>query len=150
MNSWASVEGEADYFATLKCLRKLFADEDNESVVNNMEVKPLVKESCEHQHTDRALQLICIRSAMASEPLAQLLAELRGDGVPDFSTPDGSKASRTVQSHPPAQCRLDTYFNASVCTADSNQDLSDSELYVGACKSDVQPSGARPLCWFAP
>jgi hypothetical protein len=96
------------------------------------------------------MKLICIRAAMASEPLTQILAELRQEEVPKFNTPDVSKTRRTNQAHPPAQCRLDTYFNGSVCAADANVDLSDSQLYQGACQQDVQPSGARPLCWFAP
>ena len=149
MSGWASVEGQSDYFASLKCLRKLFADEDNASVVRNMEIDPKVREACEKEYISEADQTLCIRTSMAALPLAKILAELRNDSMPKFGTPDRSRVSRTFEEHPAAQCRLDTYFNGSLCTADLNAELSNTDFFKGACDPRIQLSGARPKCWFA-
>src|SRR5665647_952636 len=46
-SSWASNEGEADFFATLKCAREIWGDEDNEAVVAKMEIPQTVTTQCQ-------------------------------------------------------------------------------------------------------
>jgi hypothetical protein len=41
--------------------------------------------------------------------LATILARFSGERRPNPNTPDMHKVSRTISTHPPAQCRLDTY-----------------------------------------
>jgi len=38
-NSWASNEGQADYFGIMKCLRKMFEHEDNVKIVKEIDDK---------------------------------------------------------------------------------------------------------------
>lgn len=45
-DDWASNEGQADYFATLKCLRRVWQSEDNAAVVGGMTVPNFLTESC--------------------------------------------------------------------------------------------------------
>lgn len=88
---WGSVEGQADYWATLSCMKR---------------VAPAL-------------------SLPGSVVLAHVLADLGGEPTPRWSTPDFSRVSETFESHPRAQCRLDTYG-------------------AGHFRR------ARPRCWFAP
>jgi hypothetical protein len=150
LSGWASVEGESDYFAALKCLRKLLVDEDNSAFVRQMEIDPIVREKCEGIYESEPQQALCIRTSMAALPLAKLLADLRSDSEPSFAKPDQSQVKRTFENHPAAQCRLDTYFKGSLCAVAVNQNRSDRDPFVGACKYEQQPEGARPRCWFAP
>lgn len=88
---WASVEGQADYFATRYCMRKLG-----------------------------------LKSDRAGLAVATVMAKLGGEArLPRPDTPDTSIVNRTYESHPKAQCRLDTYRR-------------------GVRDQD------RPLCWFKP
>ena len=84
-----SVEGQADYFTTLSCMKKLG-----------------------------------IPSAAASLALSTALARLRGEATPSRSTRATEVVHRTYESHPRAQCRLDTYDAGQARTS-------------------------RPRCWFA-
>lgn len=83
-----SVEGQADYYATITCMKKLG-----------------------------------VPSANAGMALATAMARLGGERTPSRSTRAQEKVSQTLQTHPRAQCRLDTYD-------------------AGAART------SRPRCWF--
>jgi hypothetical protein len=59
--------------------------------------------------------------------------------------------SKTDDQHPLAQCRLDTYFNGSICPADAMEDFSQTEGKTGACAQEKGDTfGYRPTCWYKP
>ncbi len=64
-------------------------------------------------------------SKRGDQALANVLASLGGEGVPSIKTPDSTVVDSTLESHPNAQCRLDTYT-------------------AGRVGND------RPRCWYAP
>jgi hypothetical protein len=145
---WASIEGQADYYASLKCIRKVFADEDNISIVAAMEVPEVVTKKCTAQFSDVNDLAICQRTAMGALALASLLADLHeGTPVPNFSTPDPSIVTRTSSTHPAPQCRLDTMFQAALCEQSHMTNVSNSNHAAGTC---VRGPGTRPLCWYKP
>ena len=43
---WASNEGQSDYFASTKCLRRVFRKDNNRAIVEGMNVPPIPKERC--------------------------------------------------------------------------------------------------------
>lgn len=144
---WASNEGESDYYGTLKCLHRVWGDEDNVGIVANMTIDTAAKIACESQWSNAADAALCQRSAMAGKSLARLLAQLMGtQEMPEFETPDKNKVDETVDYHPAAQCRLDTYFAGSLCTVDFNIDVDDVDPTVGVCA--FGETGGRPACWF--
>ena len=149
---WATNEGQADYFATLKCLRKVFRSEDNEAILAKMDVPAEVISSCAEQFSDATDQLICQRGAMAGMSTAKLFQDLRGqDTAPDFTTPDTEEVSSTSHSHPATQCRLDTYFAGATCAIDENIDVDERDEATGVCyRASGDTKGVRPLCWFKP
>lgn len=156
--SWASTEGQSDYFGTLKCLRKTFEKDDNEKIVKAMKVPKVVLDKCNKSWNPGTVfsketkeYFLCIRSAMASLPLAQLLSELAQDPVPPkFTTVDRSVVPYTYEGHPQAQCRLDTYFNGTLCKVSHNVDLNKYDEVKGACHQSKTKIGNRSLCWFHP
>ncbi|MFN8790940.1 MAG: M48 family metalloprotease [Bdellovibrionales bacterium] len=111
-NPWASNDGQSDYFATLKCLRryfKTFSTAQNVAIVN---------------------RLFQRRSFMA----------------------DPSVVNVTSDRHPPAQCRLDTFFRGALCPIPEIEDVHNQNPYIGTCSA---VNGApelyhRPRCWFKP
>ncbi len=164
---WASVEGQSDYFASAKCMRKVLEKIDNWESLRRLydenDIDPLVAERCKAgQGASKQQFAICVRSALGGKALARLLASVGGSSEPDFNTPDTSKVKSTMQGHPPAQCRLDTYFGGAVCPVGHDQDFDDKDPKKGACNlsagQERQTSrrealmntlGARPACWYA-
>ena len=151
-NSWASNEGQADYFATLKCLRKTFLNEDNVSIVAAMTVPNSLTDACKKStKQDKEDTALCVRTGMAGQSVADLFSALSKLPIAKFDTPDKTVVSKTDDNHPKAQCRLDTYFQGSLCEIGMNEDVSQSEEVKGTCHPSLgHKIGTRPLCWFKP
>lgn len=150
---WASNEGQADYFATLKCLRRGWESDNNEEIVRNMTNVPttLIK-ACGEQHAWDEDYYICIRGGMAGMSVSKLFQALRNATVePKFETPDTKVVTKTDDNHPAYQCRLDTYFQGALCTAPLHEDVTSTSEVTGTCHAtNGYTKGLRPLCWFKP
>ncbi len=160
---WASSEGQSDYFASLKCMRKLIKNESSpllggsnkkEETKSPLKEAPIfVKKRCEvNFKVDSEDYNICVRSALAGFNLATLLnspsqAKLiggagqgflnPGGSAPakelSFETPDTRVVSRNDPNHPAAQCRLDTYFQGALCEVDDRIDVGYEDETEGTC-----------------
>ncbi len=151
MMSWASNEGQSDYYATLKCLRRFFADDDNVKIVSQMEVQPLAKQTCEQLFTSRDEQALCIRGSMAGWSVSSLFLAFKKGGKIDLATPDPKEVRKTFNSHPQPQCRLDTYFAGAICTVGLDQAVDQKNFKSGTCwDAKVTAKGIRPRCWHQP
>lgn len=151
-SSWASNEGQADYFATLKCLRKTWLNEDNAAAVAAMEIPEHLAQTCKAANeSSEEDYLLCVRGGMAGLSVSKLFSSLRRMEDPQFITPDSSRVSTTNDNHPQPQCRLDTYYQGALCTVDHNEEVSQRDEAQGVCyRANGDESGVRPLCWFKP
>lgn len=151
---WASNEGQADYFANLKCLRRGWENDDNEEIVRSMrtEVPAAVKKACGEQYVWNDDYWMCIRGSMAGLSVSKLFQALRNATVePKFDTPDTKVVAKTDDNHPAYQCRLDTYFQASLCNVSWHEDVTSNSEVTGTCHGSTgHTKGLRPLCWFKP
>jgi hypothetical protein len=148
--SWATNEGQADYFATLKCLRRTFEAEDNAAVVATLNAPKEVSDACSAAWTNDNDVNMCIRSAMAGDSVAKLFAALGNEKEAMFTTPDPKVVTATNHNHPATQCRLDTYFQGSLCDVDFKVDVVQDSEVTGTCHQSRYTEGVRPLCWFKP
>ncbi len=147
---WATNEGQSDYFATLKCAREIWKDEDNVALVAAMEIPQVVTERCQKGFDTAEDLALCERAAVAGKSLADTLASLRKTGDTDFEKPDPKQVRTTDSNHPAAQCRLDTYFAGAVCPKSKDIAVSDSDPKIGTCAAELgEVLGVRPLCWYA-
>ncbi len=152
---WASNEGQSDYFATLRCLRRYFAKDDNEKIVDQMEIPPSLAEGCERTYPTHKEIAICKRAGMAGLSVSFLFYKAKNETTePRFETPDPSQVGETDDDHPETQCRLDTYFQGSICAVPVpeglDDGLSDSNPNQGTCYTGSPfEKGFRPRCWFA-
>ena len=150
-DAWASNEGQSDYFATMKCLRRVWEQDDNEAIVAKMTVPKFLESSCAKAWSTSADRALCIRNGMAGDSVAKLFASLSWGRAPKFDTPDTSVVSSTNDNHPATQCRLDTYFQGSLCDMSFLEDVSQEDEVTGTCHgSNGHSTGMRPLCWFKP
>lgn len=156
MWSWASNEGQSDYFATTKCLRKVYEKELSETFKvyykkDLSEDEQFAKAACQKVYKTKAERAVCFRSALAGQSLARLLGKLGGTPDVKFTTPDASVVAKTNHNHPKGQCRMDTYFQGALCDVDHVVWPSSKDAAEGYCtKKDNFSVGLRPLCWFNP
>lgn len=149
--NWASNEGESDYWGTLKCLRTVFNEDDNVSIIKKMTVPSRLSSACKKAYSDSKNAALCIRSGMAGVSVAGLFADISGGEEAKFETPDSSVVTRTDDSHPEYQCRLDTFFQGALCDKDSREDVSQNDEFKGTCHGfNGDTAGLRPRCWFKP
>lgn len=149
--SWASNEGQSDYFGALKCMKRIFEKDDNVAIIASMNVDVEATRQCQMVYKNAAEAALCQRIAMAGKSLALLLASLDESQEVAFDTPDTTVVNKTIDYHPNAQCRLDTYFSGALCDKPFTLDVSDTSPNPGTCMSkDGYLVGARPLCWFKP
>lgn len=148
---WASNEGQADYWATLKCLRRVWNEEDNTAVVASMEIPAKLAEKCASSFTGEDAAL-CMRGGMAGMSVSRLFQSLYSETTPPlFETPSTKVVTKTDDNHPATQCRLDTYFSGALCEKSFNENVDGKSEVTGTCHGSTgQTVGLRPLCWFKP
>jgi hypothetical protein len=152
--SWASVEGESDYFAAAKCLREILKNDPENSFAESLNVPESVKEMCKAQYAAADDYRICLRASRAAEDVGKLL-DYMGTMLEKPETfllqAEPAPAAATVTSHPKALCRTHTILQASLCHVASDVSMSDTDETIGACHGENGDSlGNRPLCWFKP
>lgn len=140
-----TIEGQADYFTTLKCLRWVMKDEELRSLLTGSQ-DPLVIEKCQSQFKNSYEGENCQKNAQAGLDFVRLF---EGSKNPreraNFSTPSPIVAGGTYGIHPNFQCRLDIFFAGALCQESEKLSLSQKNPFVGACQEGL---GARPVCWF--
>lgn len=148
---WASNEGQADYFAGLKCMRRILQGDDNIAIVAGMSIDAEATKQCREVYKSESEVALCQRIAMAGKSLGSLLGSLGGNSRVNFDTPDKKIVKSTNDAHPQAQCRLDTYFAGMLCDKSIDENVSMEDAITGTCiKKDGYAKGVRPLCWYKP
>ena len=127
--TWAANEGQADYFASLKCMRRYMKDDDNVAIVEKMDVPEFVTKKCQESFTTQEEFAICQRTSMAGLSLGNLFKVLKKLNKDlKFDTPDPKKVSTTDHNHPAPQCRLDTYFAGALCDKVVSDGVSETDI----------------------
>lgn len=151
-----SSEGQADYFSTAKCFRRI-AKKFPQTISTDSDIHPLAKIKCEEafgknsKNPSRVDIDICLRSSLAQEAVARtisLLAEI--DQVPAIDTPDPSERNLIIfNGYPSPQCRVDTLFEGSLCHVNENELLEMDKYNKGVCSiPNGDDLGIRPRCWY--
>jgi hypothetical protein len=152
---WASAEGQADYWGAMKCFKKYASLVNNKELIAEQNSRFYTNRtthvSCAEQFSDEEEQAICVRTAMAGKSLSNVFADLEKAKSPTyFNNPDNTVVNFTFLQHPWSQCRLDTFFQAALCTKNVNDTISDTDHKKGFC-NEVENHwvGQRPACWFS-
>lgn len=120
-NDWSSFEGQADYWSTHKCLKKLWRYEEAQINTNSK-----IESLCQSRQDTH----LCERIIQASLHVSTLF----GKDLPSLFKKDPTKVKYSYPYHLKSQCRLDTFISGALC--DKNY-----------CESE---EGAKPRCWFNP
>ncbi len=152
--NFVSSEGQADYYSTLKCFRKYMKSENNADFLKNKAIHPVALEGCDNSFQIKENKDICLRSSLAAQGLARVVAELSNlDFIPQFDTPDPYERMFILfNGYPKPQCRIDTLLAGSLCKVNDKVDVLNNDLYNESVCSEIKghDSGARPKCWYVP
>lgn len=148
----ASSEGQADYFSTSKCFKKIMKGKEHN--IKRDLIPEFVSSKCDKVYSRGEDRLICYRSYLAQESMARVIESLSGAESLSLNvlTPDPYERMFTVfNGYPKPQCRVDTLFSGSLCNTDINE-LNDMVLYnKGNCNIfEGHSIGLRPKCWYVP
>ena len=142
--SMMTSEGQADYYASLVCFRKLLELEASDSPHPDLtRVGPRLKYKCETEAKLKGDELQnCLRAGLAGEDFLKL--------VFDFPIScekfDDSVAPELVRDfYPGRQCRLDTIVSGALCSENQPLVLDFNLMNMNSC---AQEYATRPSCWF--
>lgn len=140
----ASVEGQSDYFATASCAKRMF-DSSSPLRIWGFDLwknrNPTESGNCNSFGLDRN---VCELSLAGGLSLGAVLADLGNEREPSYSTPSKTVVKKTMEKHPNAQCRLDTYRIGALCNRIWD-DYSMPRNRIEAEKISCQ----KPKCWYA-
>jgi hypothetical protein len=141
LRGWSSAEGQADYYATSKCLPLFFqAGVENKNFDYDIDANNL------KLALSKCRDNICARIVLAGLAVSQVFASLiNGTPAPSLITIDPTRVDKTIYNHPNPQCRLDTYLSGANCDAGIEIPFDLNDPKIGAC---VKDQGSRPMCWF--
>lgn len=146
--SWSSSEGQADYYASSRCLKHVF---QQDALNKNIQIS----EYNNHQYFNDADKLcqdeVCVRIILTSYDTANLYNMIRPYQT-DLSIlyKDPTQVFQTVHKHPTPQCRLDSMIAGALCPISQELTFKDNDIDSSACSSSEYTRFARPLCWFNP
>jgi hypothetical protein len=164
LSPWAANEGQSDYFATYACGRLLWNAQEDKNAESRKTVDPEPKALCDQVWETESDQNLCYRIMMGGKSLANLLGALGGTKA-NWNTPDPNIVSKTRDTHPVAQCRLDTYIAGALCTKEWDARVIPGKA-LGSKRNSIEAEtistnylcteaegfekGYRPNCWFKP
>ncbi len=150
-DGWPSSEGQADYWATSKCLKRYFEKLVSEEISINLDIPEKIITDCSAAYKTFKEVKVCIRTMLSSVAFSQFLNQLPGAKViTSIETPDTRVVKGTnTNDYPRAQCRLDTLYQGALCTVASSVTTSETDPVIGNCNDETK-TGSRPRCWFKP
>lgn len=141
--SFLSSEGEADYYASLVCFRKLVKGQDHSKIKELKQAPARLVGLCNSAFKDSPEDsLICQRAALGGLNLLKLTYEF----PISLEAQDQTVAPQLIRdSYPDRQCRLDTFVAGALCRNEFPLSLD----FMDASRSDCpQPEASRPKCWY--
>jgi len=159
-NAWASYEGQSDYFATLKCTRELWKNDNNRAIVKAQWIDPTFHQACAKVYSDPDEKALCIRSMFATEKLWRTIYNARSLGSTVFQdalrrAPQMDDLFKYVPAidtpalHPNPTCRMETGMSGALCAEGPRLPLNSPDIRLSGCSvTGGKLVGARPPCWF--
>lgn len=133
-----STEGQADYYATHVCARKIFGKMEKQRKLIKLGVK---LDQCDKYFDSEYEINVCYRTLFAAQALSEWIKVAAGERRDtDININDNYEPKYTIQLHSSAQCRLDGFVSGHFC--DKPWDDTKIPLNRNAvCRN-------RPKCWY--
>lgn len=162
---WAAGEGQADYYSTQVCARKIWGHQDQENRRFREVASVPARRLCDSIWSNEPDQNLCYRILVAVKSLTATMAAITNKPIPDYETPDPNVVPATNFKHPAPQCRMDTAVQAALCPAYFDDLIIPGKGApggVGSIEAERDAAGfscmavsgfsigLRPACWFKP
>lgn len=137
-------EGQADYYASLVCFRKMLELESSKSPKPDFSrVGPRLNRKCQEEAGFKGQELeACLRAGLAGEDFLKLVFEFP-ISCEKF---DESVAPTLIRDFYPArQCRLDTIVSGALCSENLPLVMDFNTMEKNSCGVTY---AARPVCWY--
>ena len=146
--SWASCEGQSDYYAASKCMKRFLLE--NKDFKSSNKTITTAKKKCSQVFEDEDKYKTCVRISVAGKYLGKILADVSNVPMPQLSTPSNIIVEQTnFNYYPSVQCRVDTYFQGALCFIDPYLPVSNYNPNTGYCSiPNGFIIGNRPKCWY--
>jgi hypothetical protein len=156
-------EGEADYFSTHVCAKKMWLSEAEKNAEFRTKVNPVAQAKCDTVYASSLDQDLCYRTTVGVESVIATMAGLKNTAPGKFETPDPNVVPKTNDAHPDTQCRMDTTFQGAICSAYFDELVipgrsakagpasleAETEASKNSCTlTSGFSNGLRPACWF--
>jgi hypothetical protein len=151
--TWATVEGGADYFAALKCMRDILKNDSENGKAEELDLPVGVHRKCQEVYASTDDYLICLRTAKAGEDMARAFEfrSSKAEQTESMLFRDLPAVSETLTGYPSRACRAQTAFQGSICHKGPEYPISFTSETEGFChEKNGDTFGMRPKCWFRP
>ena len=140
--SLLSAEGQADYYASSVCFRRLVGGEDHRESLKGRQIPQRLLQQCGAAWGDQTpASFLCLRTAVAGLDFLNLVKEF----PISLSDRDETVVEKTlIGEYPSRQCRLDTLKAGALCRAKAPLDFVRKDKSAEGC---ARGPGARPACW---
>lgn len=148
-DGWPSAEGQADYWATSKCLKRYYSFFSSQEFLVDDGIPKKAIEDCGDVYYSSNEYRVCLRTMNAVKGFERFLNNLpNSKSSVSILTPDRKQVKGTNNNdYPRPQCRLDTVYNGALCFIEHNVLTTDREPKTGNC-NELNKPGARPVCWY--
>ncbi len=148
---WTTSEGQADYFSTLKCVKRLWQLDEAQVLERDLDIPGSLWNKCDLQFAELKDRGICQRTLKAINNLAKTYFYSRSTSEEAIGLNVNSAyiADVTIEKYPDDQCRIDILVAGALCNKKGK--LSKLDPTLGVCaeeNGDIQ--GVRPRCWYKP
>ena len=153
-----AVEGQADYFATQACARKLWikTTTPEQGAQARAKLPEQAQKDCDQTWSEPNQRNVCYRILAASVSLTNRFSQLMppsenalpGEEHPSYGAVSKFRVTETYGDLNSPQCRLDTFAAGALCTRPfdfSKINATDQDALKSSCTTGI---GARPACWF--
>lgn len=150
--SFMSSEGQADYYSTLVCFRRLVRGQNHQKRLAQEMAAALppvadVAHRCDTAHGIRTVDsLICQRAVAGAFNMLQMIKEFP---ISVASASPFVATSTILDLYPDRQCRLDTFIAGALCRTESVPDTAALDFNDGTVNTCADRAAARPACWYS-
>lgn len=146
---WCTVEGQADYFANLRCMKEILRGDPENAGARRLKLPRNIVQRCSKMYADEDSVNVCLRSTKAAEDAYKFLQakESKKDADESLFNRFLMPVTETIMRYPEITCRAETAYRGAIC--DREGELSDTDETAGVChRKNGDVFGMRPACWF--
>jgi hypothetical protein len=152
-SSWAAAEGQADYFAAVKCMRDILKNDPENAKAEALSLPEKIITKCHEVYRDADDFQLCLRTAKAGEDMTKTFQFNRTKSeIPgSMFFQELPAVEKTNTDYPSYACRAETAYQGAICNKGPEYPTNYTSESEGFChEKNGDRYGMRPRCWYQP